>query len=293
MKRIFSIVALCLPLFVMLSCGDDEEKVYTTEEDYVDLGLSVMWATKNIGATSVTDFGYYYAWGETASYEQKDSTNTTLYTYNLTNGVGYVKRYYGWETYKYCDSIKETMTKYNYDPEFGKVDDIYSLSPDDDAAIVHLGGKWRMPTHEECSELVKKCYWMWTSNYHGSGIAGYIVFKAKSADDMGVVTNGRGYTNSGADGKQVTYKMTTRYSMSDTHIFLPAAGARHHSYHYGYSGQVDENGNENEMVGGYYWSRSLNELRPDGAYAIYINQDSRYGMRSQSRFYGCTIRPVF
>ena len=31
---------------------------------YVDLGLSVKWATCNLGATTPYEFGTYYAWGE-------------------------------------------------------------------------------------------------------------------------------------------------------------------------------------------------------------------------------------
>ena len=34
------------------------------ENSYVDLGLSVKWATCNIGATKPEEYGDYYAWGE-------------------------------------------------------------------------------------------------------------------------------------------------------------------------------------------------------------------------------------
>ena len=34
------------------------------EHQYVDMGLSVMWATCNIGANSPEEFGDYFAWGE-------------------------------------------------------------------------------------------------------------------------------------------------------------------------------------------------------------------------------------
>ena len=33
--------------------------------EWVDLGLSVLWATCNVGASSPSDYGNYYAWGET------------------------------------------------------------------------------------------------------------------------------------------------------------------------------------------------------------------------------------
>jgi len=35
--------------------------------DFVDLGLTVKWATSNVGAPFLSNYGSYYAWGETAS----------------------------------------------------------------------------------------------------------------------------------------------------------------------------------------------------------------------------------
>ena len=35
--------------------------------EYVDLGLSVKWATCNVGASSPSDYGMYYAWGQTST----------------------------------------------------------------------------------------------------------------------------------------------------------------------------------------------------------------------------------
>ena len=37
--------------------------------EYVDLGLSVKWATMNIGAERVIDHGGYFAWGEIGNKE--------------------------------------------------------------------------------------------------------------------------------------------------------------------------------------------------------------------------------
>ena len=44
---------------------------------YVDLGLSVKWATCNVGADSVHHYGGYYAWGETTTKEAYTSENYT------------------------------------------------------------------------------------------------------------------------------------------------------------------------------------------------------------------------
>ena len=119
------------------------------KHEYVDLGLSVMWATTNVGAKSPEDYGDYFAWGET---ETKDV--------------------YDWSTYKYCKGSMNTLTKYNTKGTYGSSDNKKVLEPEDDAACQNWGGAWRMPTYDEWSELVTKCTWTWTTL---NGINGYSV----------------------------------------------------------------------------------------------------------------------
>jgi hypothetical protein len=117
----------------------------------VDLGLSVKWATCNVGANIPEDYGYYFAWGETQSKEN-----------------------YDWRTYKYCNrtfSIN-TLTKYNADSRYGRVDNKTTLEAQDDAATANWGGAWRMPTKAEQDELRTKCKWVWTTL---NGVYGYKV----------------------------------------------------------------------------------------------------------------------
>lgn len=87
----------------------------------VDLGLSVKWASFNLGARSQEEYGNYYAWG---------ATNP------------------------------ETKYKEGYDSKYPEGS---TLNPEDDAAAVNLGGKWRMPTFDEIKELKDKCRFEWTS----------------------------------------------------------------------------------------------------------------------------------
>ena len=82
--------------------------VPTPEPEYVDLGLSVKWATFNIGATSPEEYSDYFAWGET---EPKDK--------------------YSWATYKWGTS--SNLIKYN------TTDGKTILEPADDAATVNWG----------------------------------------------------------------------------------------------------------------------------------------------------------
>ena len=118
----------------------------------VDLGLSVFWASCNLGATNPEDFGDYYAWGET---EPKES--------------------YYWSTYKFGTSSFGPFSKYNTISSYGSIDNKTVLEPEDDVAHVKLGGKWRMPTDAEWTELRTKCTWTWVENYNGSGINGRLV----------------------------------------------------------------------------------------------------------------------
>ena len=130
----------------------------TGNHEYVDLGLSVKWATCNVGASKPEDYGDYFAWGET----------TTKSTYD-------------WSTYKYCNGSYNTLTKYNNSSSYGSVDNKTTLELADDAARANWGGSWRMPTDSELTELREQCTWTWTTQ---NGVNGYKVTSKKS-----------GYTN--------------------------------------------------------------------------------------------------
>ena len=127
------------------------------EHEYVDLGLSVKWATFNVGALSPEEYGGYYAWGETEP-----------------------KTDYSWSTYKWCNGSERTMTKYCNNSEYGDdgfTDTLTVLTPEDDVAHVKWGGSWRMPTKAEQDELRNNCTWTWydSGNTEFGGVAGYKV----------------------------------------------------------------------------------------------------------------------
>ena len=121
--------------------------------EYVDLGLSVKWATCNVGATKSEDYGDYFAWGET----QPKST-------------------YNWSTYKWCNGSSYTLTKYCTNSDYGTYDGKSTLELADDAARANWGGSWRMPTREEQVELRDNCKWEWTTQ---NGVKGYKVTSKK------------------------------------------------------------------------------------------------------------------
>ena len=94
---------------------------------YVDLGLSVKWATCNVGASSPEDYGSYFAWGETAEKDTYTEKNSKTYGESYGDISGY--------------------------SEF-------------DAARANWGSSWRMPTKAEFQELMDYCTWTWTT-YNG------------------------------------------------------------------------------------------------------------------------------
>lgn len=90
----------------------------------VDLGLSVKWATCNVGATKPEGYGDYFAWGETSP--------KTSYTEDN------------------CKTWDKSMGDIGGDSRY-------------DAATANWGSGWRLPTKRELDELIDNCTWIWTT----------------------------------------------------------------------------------------------------------------------------------
>lgn len=122
MKRICFLLIICILTIHPVDAQKKRRPQTGTinGHEYVDLGLSVKWATCNIGASSPTDYGDYYAWGE-------------LQPKN---------KYYE----KNCLTYKKSMYKISCNKKY-------------DAARANWGGSWRLPSKKEIKELVKKCKW--------------------------------------------------------------------------------------------------------------------------------------
>lgn len=165
MKKLFTMIALvAMSLFVFTACEEREEQQdnkisgMNNGHEYVDLGLSVKWATCNVGAKSPEEDGDYFAWGEVAP-----------------------KEIYDWDTYKYGNveyryleyPASGGVYGYEYVPivtKYKKSDGKTILDLKDDAARVNWGGAWRIPSPEEVQELIDNCIWTWVEK---DGIAGY------------------------------------------------------------------------------------------------------------------------
>ena len=116
--------------------------------EFVDLGLPsrTLWATCNVGATSPEQAGLYFAFGETKGFTAEQ--------------VKKGERSFFWKDYV------EKITSSD-------------LSLEQDAAHVHMGGEWRMPTKAEFEELFSNTTQTWTLDYNGTGVVGHI-FVSKS-----------------------------------------------------------------------------------------------------------------
>lgn len=127
--------------------------------EYVDLGLSVKWATCNIGADVPEQYGSFYAWGET---EEKDTYLWETYQHN-TKGNSYWE---GCKKYQVADGQTRGIW---YDGNTFVGDGIETLESCDDVATQKWGDGWRLPTKEEFEELLTQCTWKWVSNGYKKG----------------------------------------------------------------------------------------------------------------------------
>ena len=254
--------------------------------EYVDLGLpsGLKWATMNVGATTETDYGDYFMWGET-------TPNTV----------------YDWAHYKHCNGSKTTMTKYCTDSSYGTVDNKTTLDLEDDAARANMGGDWRMPTAAEYDTLYNETLWVLcpggnvgikkTDERGNESIeyikypTGYFVFKTESdkkqtgtftKDEKGNLT---AYTaKSGTvyypGAHEVTEGDVTSIADGDIHIFFPASGA------------ADGTGVYHRGSRGIYWSSSLHPSNSNNGLLLYFSSGYIDPQLNDYRYFGFCVRGV-
>lgn len=149
---------------------------------YVDLGLSVKWATMNVGASSPSDPGDYFAWGEVRPKSEYDVSNSITY---------------GKEVGDICGNSQY------------------------DAARYHWGGSWRLPSQKELEELTAKCTWTWIrqnghAGYKVTGPNGNSIFLPASGYHIGTSVNGVGtygpHWSGSPHGSNTQYAYGLRFS---------------------------------------------------------------------------------
>ena len=221
---------------------------WAVDAPYVDLGIKVKgkkiyWAKCNLGAGTETDYGDFFAWGDT----KPNYTQLSPLTWD-TGKTGF-----NWASYSLGNHAESTFsvkfTKYTVKKKYsttGTADNKTVLDAEDDAAHVMLGENWRMPTKDEWDALLatknnKKYTWTW---YSGG--------------------NNDSYYYHGASGWLI------RYSVNSATLFLPVTG------NYDVSGRIG-------TTGGYYWSSSLKEKNEYNAFNVVlgksrnvVDDDSRF-----------------
>ena len=157
--------------------GEDEPSEPSSSYEYVDLGLpsGTLWAKCNIGAEAEEDYGFYFAWGSTVGATQEEVENGTFTFGTGGNAVAYVDP---------TAPAEAMFTKYN------STDGLTELEPQDDAATVHMGAEWKLPSKEQLEELTANTTSEWT-------------------------------TINGVNGRKFTSKVNGNY------IFVPAASGAH------------------------------------------------------------------
>lgn len=150
MKKSFllSLVAIFMPFVAVMAQDAASSKADGKIDgyEYVDLGLSVKWASCNIGAATPEGYGKYFAWADV-----KGQT---------------------WNGSKWSAGGFVANPPYQLDAN-------KNLAPQFDAAQVIWGGKWRMPTKAEMLELEVNCTSEWVADYNGTGVAGRVFTSKK------------------------------------------------------------------------------------------------------------------
>ena len=172
------------------------EDVVITDDQYVDLGLSVKWANCNVGANEPQEYGDYFAWGEVNS-----------------------KDYYSLNNYKYYSN--------------GNFIDIGSdiSGTEYDAATHNMGSDCRMPTKAEYEELISRCEWKFvtyrkTRGWKVTGPSGNSIFLPAAGymlDDWNenISIDGFYWSSNITDNNREVYTLFTSmddYKMSYSHM---------------------------------------------------------------------------
>lgn len=254
----------------------------------VDLGLpsGLLWADRNIGASSPEDFGTNFAWGETSGYntlikyctaaelcvymqpligdemtltpDNIDSilTETGIQGKDLTvmgTGFGTDKCFRSdWSDYFDTTNGGSTFNKYT-------TDKLKVLQPENDAATVNMGLEYRMPTQADFNELVNNCTVTFID------LQGNEFSKSEAQSGSISTYNLKGIKITGSNGNS---------------IFIPASGGcsddvLYYAYYYG-----------------GLWSSSLDSDNSMIAYYLNFYYNGHLNVDYYNRYYGRAARGV-
>ncbi len=184
------------------------------------------WATTNIGANEPWEYGYYFWWGDTVGYKHENDT------WVASDGSSDNFQFY-------FDPISQQTYYKTLDTLQGEgwiiTDNV--LAPNHDAANVHWGEGWRIPTYQElCDLCYNKCDWVWTTT---NGVYGCVVRGRGESTSSSIFLpcagfgHGTSLYSSGSDGR---YWSSVPYSDNqiDYSWYLYFDSSGHNTYHYLY-----------------------------------------------------------
>ncbi|MDO4949234.1 MAG: hypothetical protein Q4E55_03580, partial [Bacteroidales bacterium] len=166
---------------------------------------TLKWATCNLGASSPSDYGDYYAWGETEPYYYYSEDGSLVWKPNRENG---------YDCQSYCRN--EDFVEWRTAPYDGNK----ILKPEYDAARQNWGGSWRMPTKQEFQALVDDCDWDWITE---GGHKGYKVTDTKGHSiflPAAGLRYGSMLLNEGGYGYYWSSSLSTSNSGSASHLYF-------------------------------------------------------------------------
>ena len=201
-SSVLFIIAACSAV-ILASCEKERsDKDKSPYDKYaVDLGLSVKWASVNVGASDEKGLGNYYGWGETS--EKPDGTYYDWESYLVFKGIGT------------DDASRDAALARLYGSDL-------KLKSEYDVAHVKWGGSWRMPTLQECRELMDNCTWEMvpsdSDSWSGDNPGGWKVTSKINGKSIYIPAAGQ-RTNMSLDkdkGKQAYYWTSNRDEDGDT-----------------------------------------------------------------------------
>ena len=247
--------------------------------EYVDLGLpsGTKWAKMNVGASSETDAGLYFAWGE-----------TTGYTASQVSGSATPHKDFSWNDYALTEDNGLTMSKYNATDgptplehltmsKYNATDGLTHLELADDAAAVNMGGDWHMPNVAQYFELFKETKNGFVTN--AGAFTEYAWSDDGCSDPTETTATISGWDTAGYFFFKNTYDSVIDAITAEDYLFIPAACCTCD----GRSNGVGNFGN--------VWASALYSEVVENAWFFGFDSDWA-SVRHRSRYYGLSVRGV-
>lgn len=189
------------------------KKINNNDFKFIDLGLpsGTLWATANVGANKPSDYGLYFQWADVKGYTAEQ--------------VGKDKQF-SCDDYKFGDY--PNFTKYANAGE--------ALNLEDDAANVHMGGDWHIPTPEQVKELINNTTSNWITQ---DGVNGRL-FTSKNGKSIFMPAAGYAWNGSlygvGYEADVWSSMLSTSYVDCGQYLYFDSGNVGLYGDYYRYNG---------------------------------------------------------